>query len=425
MGKILNTTYHDTVEKVTGMYNGLVNNPFYNWNDKKPTICTYYNINKDYSSLDPGSKIQYDNINDDSPIRYNRIYDFLIYGFNRIELNTENGEFGLEAGEISGDAFILPNTIIPTEGDYFEIKHIKDSTWLFIITDVQQDTLQNGSNAYKITYKLEYLDNTQIQNKIKHNYRMIDIREGTNISKIVRCEDYEIAKIMDEKAVMLKDYFQELFYDEKVQTFIFSDLTDFRLYDPFMIEFLIRNKILDNGEDDYIHVDHKLPMRKTFSLDYDRTFFRVFEKKNKDKLLESNHKIVYSLIKSFGSLFASRYEAYYEVEYRETLNGYNMPCINDDLIFRIIENNIITNKDEKELQDYFLWENILIKYFNDGIIDEDEIISVDNIIYKFQDMVELSRTKKELFDFDSALKVFYIIPLIIFCLEYAIEKVLK
>ena len=425
MGKLLNTTYHDTVDQITGMYNSLVNNPFYNWNDKKPTLCTYYNINKDYSSLDPGSKIQYDNINDESPIRYNRIYDFIIYGFNRIELNTENGDFGLEASEISGDAYVLPNTIIPTEGDYFEIRHIKDSTWLFIITDVQQDTLQNGSNAYKLTYKLEYDDNTQIQNKIKHNYRMIDIREGTNISKIVRCEDYDIAKIMDEKAVMLKKYFQELFYDPKVQTFIFTDLTDFRMYDPFMIEFLIRNRVLDNGEDDYIHVDHKLHIRKTFSLDYDRTFLRVFEKKDKSKLLESNHKIIYSVINEFGTTFASRYEAYYEVEYRDITGGYNMPCISDDLIFRVKENRLITNKDDKELYDYFLWENIIIKYFNNEPLNEDEINNIDNLIYKFQDMVDLSRNKKELFDFDSALKVFYIIPVLIFCLEKYIENILK
>jgi hypothetical protein len=33
--------------------------------------------------------------------------------------------------------------------------------------------------------------------------------------------------------------------------------------------------------------------------------------------------------------------------------------------------------------------------------------------------------KKEFFDIDSALKVFYIIPLLIFCLEKNIEKVLK
>lgn len=425
MGKLLNTTYHETVDKVTGMYNSLVNNPFYNWNDKKPTLCTYYNINKDYSSLDPGSKIQYDNINDESPIRYNRIYDFIIYGFNRIELNTENGDFGLEANEISGDAYILPNTIIPTEGDYFEIRHIEDSTWLFMITDVQQDTLQNGSNAYKITYKLEYLDNTQIQNKIKHNYRMIDTREGTNIAKVVRCEDYDIAKIMDERAVMLKDYYQELFYDTKVQTFIFSDLTEFRMYDPYMIEFLIRNRILDNGEDDYIHVDHKLHTKKTFSIDYDRTFLRVFEKCNKDELLKSKYKTTYSLIKSFGTTFASRWEAYYEVEYRDIPDTYNMACISEDLIFRIIENRPIKKGDDEVLYDYFLWENILIKYFNNGIIDEDEVKSIDNILYKFEDLIEVANDMKELLDLDSALKVFYIIPLLILCLEKSIEKVLK
>lgn len=426
MGKILNTTYHDTIDKVTGLYNGLVNNPFYNWNDKKPTICTYYNINKDYSSLDPASKIQYDNINDDSPIRYNRIYDFLIYGFNRIELNTENGEFGLEASEISGDCYILPNTIIPTEGDYFEIKHIEDSTWLFIITDVQQDTLQNGSNAYKLTYKLEYDDNLQIQNKIKHNYRMIDVREGTNIAKIVRCEDYDIAKIMDDKAVALKKYFQDLFYNEKVQTFIFSDLTEFRMYDPYMIEFLIRNKILDDGEDDYIHVDHKLKVNKTFAIDYDRSFFRVFEKCNKDKLLESDHRINYHLIKSFGTTFASRFEAYYQVEYEEVpAQGYYLNCIPDDLIFRCKDNRLIDKSDEADLYNYFLWENVIIKYFNNEDLDTDEIENIDNLLYKFKDMMQYSIDKNELLEFDSAVKMFYIIPLIIFCLEKAIVKVLK
>jgi len=426
LGKILNTTYHETVDKVTGMYNSLVNNPFYNWNDKKPIICTYYNINKDYSSLDPGSKIQYDNLNDESPIRYNRIYDFLIYGFNRIELNTENGDFGLEASEISGDAYILPNTIIPTEGDYFEVNHVKDSTWLFIITDVQQDTLQNGSNAYKITYKLEYDDNEQIQNKIKHNYRMIDVREGTNIAKIVDCLDYEIAKIMDEKAVALKKYYQELFYNEKVQTFIFSDLTEFRMYDPFMIEFLIRNKILNDGEDDYIHVDHKLFTTRTFALDYDRSFFRCFEKCDKDKLLASDHRISYKKIESYGTTFASRYEGYYETIYDEVpARGYYMNCIADDLIFRIIENNLITSQDDKDLYDYFLWENIIIKYFNDEAINTDELYSIDNLIFKYKDILDMAMGEDTKFDIDNASKVFYIIPILIFCLEKSIEKVLK
>ena len=46
MGKILDTTYHDSVEKITQFNEVLIKNSFYTINDKKPTIVTYYNINK-------------------------------------------------------------------------------------------------------------------------------------------------------------------------------------------------------------------------------------------------------------------------------------------------------------------------------------------------------------------------------------------
>ena len=89
-------------------------------------------------------------------------------------MDTQNDEFGLEADRISGECFVLPNTIIPTEGDYFEVDHITDSTWLFIITDVQRDTLENGSNVYKLSYKLEYVDHDRIQECVTDNYTMIE-----------------------------------------------------------------------------------------------------------------------------------------------------------------------------------------------------------------------------------------------------------
>ena len=173
MGKILDTTYHETIENITSFYGSLINNSFYDLNDKKPTIVTYYNINKSYSSLDPGAKIAYDNIGDSTPFRFNMIEDFILYGINRVELQTAIEEFGTEAERITGDAFILPNTIIPTEGDYFEIPYVKDSTWLFMVNDVQQDTLKNGSNVYKITYRLEYIDHDRLKNAIVDTFKMI------------------------------------------------------------------------------------------------------------------------------------------------------------------------------------------------------------------------------------------------------------
>ena len=408
MGKILETTYHDTVEKITSFNSSLVNNSFYVLNDKKPSIVTYYNINKDKSSLDPGSKLSYNNIGKDTSIRFNKIEDFIIYGFNRIELQTENDEFGLEAEKISGDCFVLPNTIIPTEGDYFEVNHIKDSSWLFIVTDVQKDTLENGSNVYKLTYKLEYVDHQKILDNVVEEFKMIEKREGTNIVKIVESSKLEKAKKMDKIAVILKEYYNELYYNDKVQTFTFMDLTEWRVYDPYMIEFLIRNKILENGNDSFIYVTHQIQPHKTFSIDYNNTFLRVFENRDKDKLLSSLYSIQLEEIKSYGTTFSSRFEIYYKANYtKQPIIGYSMQCLDDDIIYRINDHDLVEEMNDMNINSD-IWKNILIKYFYDEEYSDEELESIQNIQYS-----------------NSSTELFYIIPLLILCIEYAIEKALN
>lgn len=405
MSKIIETTYHDTIEKLTSFNDSLVNNSFYTLNDRRPTIVTYYNINKNYSSLDPGSKLSYDNIGKNTSIRFNKIEDFMIYGFNRVELQTEYEEFGLEADKVGGDAVILPNTIIPTEGDYFEINYVKDSTWLFIVTDVQMDTLHNGSNAYKISYKLEYVDDTRIQEQVVETFKMIEKREGTNIVRIVRSEDLAVAKQLDEAAVTLKDYFNELFYNDKVQTYTYMDLTEWRMYDPYMIEFLIRNKILDNGSESFIYVDHKLLVSKTFNLEYDKSFYRAFEKKDVNLLINSNRRYVPENIKSFGTTFSSRYESYFKTNYIISPVDYACTCFPDEMVYNIQDHKLIDNIEDLN-EKIPLWQNIIVKYFYDDNLTVEEVNSIYDINY------------------DQSIQAFYTIPLLIFCLESYIEKAL-
>lgn len=413
MGKILETTYHDTVEKITSFYGDLLDNSFYTLNDKRPTLVTYYNINKDFSSLDPGSKLAYDNIGDNSPLKFNKIKDFIIYGINRIELQSEIDEFGLEAERIQGDAFILPCNIIPTEGDYFEIDHITDETWLFIVTDVQQDTLANGANCYKIQYRLEYVDNTRLQSQVIKHFNMIEKREGTNIISVVESEDLRTAKDLDRYAVTLKNYFIELFYNRRVQTFIYTDLTEYRIYDPYMIEFLRRNQILDNGKDSYIHVAHQLAVEKTFTMDYDKTIFRAFEEKDIMKLRTCIRSIVTKDIISYGTTFYARYESYKKAVYMDYTTGYSGTSLENELYYRIIDNNLVKPEDYIELDiESPMWQNILIKYFNTKDehkikITKEELKSLDNM------------------EFHYSMRAFYIIPLLILALEDAIEKVLN
>ena len=407
MGKILETTYHDTVGKITSFNQDLINNSFYVLNDKKPTIVTYYNINRELSNLDPGSKLAYNNIGSDNPLRYNKIEDFIVYGFQRIELQTENDEFGLEAEKITGEVIILPRTIVPTEGDYFEVEHITDSTWLFVVTDVQRDTLENGSNAYKVTYKLEYVNNDMLQQNVAEEYKMIEKREGTNIVEIVELTNLEAAKKMDKMSVMLKDYFIDLFYNEKVQTFIYSDLTEYRIYDPYMIEFLRRNKVLANGSDSFIYVDHKIPQVRTFIIDYDKTLFRAFEEADLDKLATCEYTTQPMEIKVYGSIFDSRFEPYFQAKYiKPPAEAYKGYCVPDQIMFMIRDGKLI-DEDIKNLNfDIPIWINILTKHFTGDIITEEELKSI------------------ETFKFNTSIYAFYLIPLLIYCLDEAIEKAL-
>ena len=408
MSKFLNTTYKDTVEGISGFYENLVDNPFYILNDKKPVFVTYYNINKLKSSVDPGSKLQYDNIGYDTPMRFNRIYDFALYGLDRIELSNEIGEFGLEANTIEGDAYILPNTIVPYEGDYFEISHIKDSTWLFIVKDVQKDTLDNGANAYKISYKLEYDDNSKILKNIVGNYRLIEKKEGTNTVTIIDCEDLNLATLMDKYCSKLKTYYIDLFYRSSVQTFIHDNLTELNAYDPYLIEFLIRHDILSDGKDEYIYVDHKLPLPRTFKIEYDKVFLHAFEIKDHEHIRTYKTRTGLTPIKNYGSIFSSRYEMFLTSDY------FNLPmgltncihvCLEDELVNAIEEHTILEDTPECTCDN--IWQNILVKYFYDEPLTEDEIKNIDYM------------------DFKDSITMFYIIPLMIFCLESYIENVLK
>ena len=406
MGKFLATTYKDTVESITSLYSDLINNPFYTLNDKKPIFVTYYNVNKDFSSVDPGSKLQYDNNGFDTPMRWNRVYNFPIYGFDRIELSNEIAEFGIEANPIEGDAYILPNTIIPYENDYFEVSHIKDSTWLFIVKDVQKDTLDNGSNAYRISYKIEYDDNSKVLDNIVHNFETIEKTDGTNLISVARCEDIDIARKMDEYAVKLKKYFVDLFYSPQVQTFIYEDLTTVKVYDSFMVEFLKRNRVLDNGEDDYIYVNHMIAVNKTFSLDYDHTIFRAFEKKDHDKIMSYVHQTNIDDIKAYGTTFSARYEKYYQATWQpNTFFGYESMCLDEDIMYHIKDHRLFV--DEDKTVPSILWKNILVKHFYSDDLTEEELNAIDDL------------------KFDQAYPVFYLLPMLIFCLESKIDAILK
>lgn len=407
MGKFIDTRYKDTIDNLVTIHDDLIRNPFYPYNDKKGTLVKYYNMNMEKTTVDPGSKLAYTDIGDKSPIRFNIIHDLFLYQFNRVELNLENDEFGMEGQEITGESYILPNTITPYEGDYFEVKHVKDSTWLFKVTDVQRDTLENGANVYKINWLLDRTNNREILKNVVEEFQYRNVQAGSNTRAVVLMSKYKMAEQLDQIGETIRNYFVDLFYSGKVQTFIFLMFNNSNIYDPFSIEFMIRNKLLEAPSDEYIFVEHKIQMWNTFAIEYDKSFFRAFELRDIGKLKTAICQSQAVFIDDPTSIFRTRYEEYFCMDYKvysTEINAFNprsvIPMIDEDLVEHIVEEKYYDECCQK-------YKNIFVKYFNKKDIYQSDIEAIQYI------------------DFEYSKDIYYQSLLLLFCIEFYTKSLLS
>lgn len=398
-GKFINTEHRENIDGLVSGLKEIIKNPYYKWNDKTGTAVIYFNQNKEASTLDEASKLYYADIGIDSPIKYNMIEDFMLYGIEQIAISMENGDFGPEASEISGEAIVLPNTIIPYVGDYFNIIYTEEKL-LFRVIDTTPDTLENGANIYKIQYKLEssQLEDVIESENIEDKYNMVVNNIGTGFNSIIRHESYNLIKALDQVLFDLRTYYKSVFYKQRVQTFVFLHNGQ-RFYDPFMIEFLKENKILD-GDEDYIYLTQQVQLSPLFPMQYAKSFFKCLEDKDLVRLRWYHHNGVAEYIDDKLSIFQTRLENYFQVKYQEEdINFGILPCFKDELISAIEENELLSGCDSLY--------NIIIKYFyNKPITQED----VDNLKY---------------IDFSDNIVIFYAIPCVIYCIERFVKSLLK
>lgn len=409
---LLNVTHTQMTQSLVDFQMDLLKNPFFLFNDKKGLPVEYYNLNTTQSQLDQGLKIPYANIGPESPLRFNLVHDFYLFGMERISVQLENGEMGIEGSEISGEAIILPDTIRPYPGDYFTINMTKKK-YLFQIRSATIDTLENGGNYYRIDYKLEYLSDDRLKPLVVNEFNFVSGNIGTNYSPVLSTTGYNLAKILDDTAVLLKQYFRGLFYNNKVQTFTFvylyevcvNGLNSSYFYDPYLIEFIIKNKILANTGDKYEYIDHKTFPKADFPIKYSKSIWRAIETKDKDHI---NSCIISSpgiYIDDPATIFSTRYENYFEMTYENPDPvadrwSSRLSIIPSQVIGHINEGQLFFNS---PLSKY----NLLIKYFNDMEINA-------------HDMDPLQRIDSYSNDKDT----YYLIPIIIFILEYNIKKIM-
>lgn len=399
MGKFLNTSQKVTINSLVDGFKDRMNNPYYKFTDKKPTIVTYYNINKAKSTLDESLKIEYSRLGDQSPLRFNKINNFFIYGVEKIMTELELGDFGLEGSAIEGDALILPNTIEPLPNDYFVINHIKD-TLLFKVTSVTMDTIENDNNFWKITYKLDRPSSDDIEDQIIETYEMILDNVGTQMKSIVKQTDCNFIGNLDNILLRIKEYYNGLFYNDRVQTYSFN-YKGKNFYDPYMIEFMIRHKLF-TSDDDYLYINHMTSLDKTFVLEYDKTIFRLLEIPDVNKK-QPRYTSQANYIDEIMSIFDSRPEEYFQIHYIDNkslinFNEYIIENFSPELIYNIFNDKRFSEND---------YRNIIVGFFYNEKINGDMLEILENI------------------EFEPSMELFYNIPVLIYVLENNILDLLK
>lgn len=409
---LLNVSHSTMTQSVIDLQEDLLKNPFYLFNDKKALPVDYYNINNNQSTLDKGLKTNYDNDGKETPFRYNLIHDFYLYGIDRVATSLESGDFGISGSEISGDAYILPDTITPYPGDHFVINMVKQR-YQFIVSSVSTDTFDNGGNYYKIEYTLLHNDDSRLTGNVTEEFRFVSGNIGTEFTPVLQSKKYDVCKNLDDVCVNLKQLFKGLYFNNKVQTYTFVHLyhvcqtgmdSDY-FYDPYMIEFCIRNKVLYNSGEKYDYIDHKTTLKPDFNIKYNKSIWKVIENREKNLLPECKHSSTALYIDDPGTIFSTRYENYFELTYAAhdtTLETYAsaLNILDPQIIGHILENQLFPS-DSK-----YAKYNLLIKYFNfDDHIGTEDILPLERII-----------------ETENTMENYFLIPMIIYIIEFNIKN---
>lgn len=396
-GKFINKTYINTIESMTKSTVNKVKTANYVYNDLPPVISNWYNLNNKATTLDEGTRSEYSSIGKHSTMKYNKIIDAIFYSSNiKIELDVDYNDEGLGLSSQPGiNGIVLPNTWIPYQGDYFTLQHA-GREYMYKVNTVSFDTIDNGNNVYRFEASIANVGINSIEELVVKRYRMIINNVGTNFNAVIQEENYNAIDKLDQILIKLKDYYIALFYNERVQTFTYDGYYG-KLYDPYLIEFLIRNNIL-NGSTEYIFVHHEIPIPRTFSIDYDSTYFRALE--NNDISLFNNGYYSANVIDNNYSLFSTVKEEYYMINYNKD-SIQKFASLNSDFIDKVINYNEYEEKEN-------LYLNIIIEYMNNKTIHADTLItSIENIHFN-----------------KSNTDLFYVLPMIIFIIEKIVKNLM-
>jgi hypothetical protein len=371
-----------------------LNSQYTRFLEKSPTYVTYFNINNIETTVDNGFNSVERVIGANSPVRYNEVKDFPIYGIDQIVLALSEEQQGIDSN-YDGEAVILPNTITPLPNDMFIIDYL-DQNYVFMVTEISYDTIKSN-NYYRIEYTLKSVEPDFKENLLKQTSDKFDCivdNIGTQEKAIIRSDEAQQLRALDEIYTQMVEHYQLLFYNKLYNSFLLLD-GDKKIYDKYVTEFINQHSLF-NKKHDYssmvLTIEDNSP---AFPIEYHRSFFRAVELHKK--------KLVKPYIFSAGivSRADSIFSFYRDQSVRSVQLGVGE---NEYLSTEFIE--MISTPPEEKVENVL--EQTVIDFFNDSIkgIYELDMEKLDN----YMDYMEYDRN------------TFVLIPVVLYILRFYYDK---
>lgn len=241
-----------------------------------PVTIIYYQINNEATRTDSALYDTHEVVGQNSSIRYNRIKNVPVYGINTLSISNSLSGSGYES-TITGEFVMVPDlTINPKIGEFFAIYDSSTpelATHLFQITDVQYDRA-TSQKFYQCQFKLYNKDtdeldpgyvydeenhpDSQIMKHYVYDASGSGNENGVGDSVLITEEEAADKAKLSNMADALIDKFEELFYNEGMDTFTYqkpldSNGEEFEYYwSPYICHFIYKNDVLEKSDRDFL-----------------------------------------------------------------------------------------------------------------------------------------------------------------------------
>lgn len=375
--------------------------------EQAPIFITYYKQNIVATTTDIGMGNTHEMIGDESSISYSKINHIPLYNADKAVFDLDYDDIMGISGNSESSGTLLPNTVEPIPNDYFTVDYM-ENRFMFKIMNIETEDHIKSNNYFKIGFKYDGKNDGSIEKQIENSFTCMYDNIGTEDVSIIRDDVLELCRIVEIRMDRLKELYLNNFLFRTTNSLILPIQNNHYLYDPFLTEFVYRNKVFVKERSYTTHnIMHVVRNNDNFDETYISSIYRSIEKRK-----ISDFSTIYRHLKMTGhsNYFELCGDVYYKADIQPKSEKGFTDLIFDKLYGSILNYNYLIAtplKDGDELIDEVAY---LIKlYMNDTISNEE-------LLKKFNELEDLYIRK----DIDN----FIYFPILFFIIQKSMNNII-